>query len=93
MVPDTNSPDDPGFDEAVLYRVVRDAVEDAILGAVGTIMLTGVGLVVVWIGLGFAAAAGSANLLWAAVGILVALFGLYLAAASLRVVPPASTWL
>jgi len=52
------SPDDADQDsqpttlsEADLYRIVHDATQDAILGAVGTILLAVVGVVMVLAGL------------------------------------------
>ncbi|MFB6106769.1 MAG: hypothetical protein ABEJ70_07325 [Halobacteriaceae archaeon] len=75
----------PGMDEDRLYAVVRTAVEDAILGAIGTVLLSLVGLVLVWIGLAMAfAGRGPAA---AVAGVALALFGVYLAAATLGVIP------
>jgi hypothetical protein len=100
MVPDSGEPSntaaadptrpDPGFDEVAMYRVVRKAVEDAILGAVGTILLVGVAFVLVGTGASIAIQAGG----WTgvAIGAAVTLFGLYLAGATLELIPPVREW-
>ena len=80
----------PNFDEAAMYRVVREAVEDAILGVLGTLMLVGIGFVAVWAG--GTALVQSQTLPSIAFGTLAIAFGFYLAASSLGVVPPAREW-
>jgi len=81
---------DPGFDEATMYVVVRDAVEDGILGVIGTLVLLGIAFVAVW--------AGGATILRSqtspsiAFGVLAIASGFYLAVSSLGVVPPAREW-
>ncbi|UPV73427.1 hypothetical protein M0R89_12845 [Halorussus limi] len=79
-----------GFDEAALHGVVRDAVEDAILGVIGTVLLTGVALVVTWTGIMLATQ--SVSVAGTGLGIVVTAFGLYVGAATLGVVPPAREW-
>ena len=79
-----------GFDEAALYGVVRKAVEDAILGVIGTLLLLGVAVVILWTGV--AVAVQSTGPVGAALGAAAVLFGLYLAAATLEVIPPAREW-
>lgn len=81
---------DPGFDEAAMYVVVRDAVEDAILGVLGTLMLLGIAFVAVWAG--GAAIVQSQTPVSITFGVLAIAFGFYLAASSLEVVPPAREW-
>ena len=88
---ETDGGTDPGFDEAALYVVVRDAVEDAILGVLGTLMLVGLGIVMVLAGIGSATSTGTPA--GGAVGAVVALVGVYVAASTLEVVPPVSEWL
>lgn len=81
---------DPGFDEVALYGVVRTAVEDAFLGAVGTILLVGVAFVLVVVGA--SAAFRTASLPGLAFGVGAAVFGLYLAGSTLGLIPPAREW-
>ncbi|SFR90368.1 hypothetical protein SAMN05216559_0784 [Halomicrobium zhouii] len=83
------------IDEAVLYTVVRKAVEDAILGVIGTVLLVGVAFVIAYVGLlGVVASAGSTGAGLAGVAVSVALIavGLYLAAATLELIPPIREW-
>lgn len=59
MVPNSQRPTetdgsdsfDPGFDEAALYTVVRDAVKDALLDVIGTVLLLGIAFVLVIAGI------------------------------------------
>ncbi|MDS0220529.1 hypothetical protein NDI54_04090 [Haloarcula sp. S1AR25-5A] len=73
-----------------LYAIVRLAAEDAVLGAFGTLMLVGIGVVLV---------ASSAPMLFSlsplpmVFGALLAGFGAYLVLSSLRIIPPAREWL
>ncbi|MGB9931107.1 hypothetical protein [Haloarcula amylolytica] len=75
--------------EEELYAIVRVAAEDAVLGAFGTLMLVGIGVVLV---------ASSAPLLFSlsplpmVFGALLAGFGAYLILSSLRIIPPAREW-
>lgn len=81
---------DPGIDEDRLYRIVHDAVEDAVLGAVGTILLVGVAFVLVWTGV--AVVLQNESPAGAVLGGSAIVVGVYLAAASLKVIPPAREW-
>jgi hypothetical protein len=81
---------DVDFDEQVLYLVVRKAVEDAIIGVLGTLSLLVVAFVVVWIGATFAVSGQSTVGLVA--GIAVVVFGFYLAAVALELVSPVWDW-
>jgi hypothetical protein len=76
---------EPGFDERALYRVVRHAVEDAILGVLGTLLLLGIAFVVVIFG-ARVAVSGSSTVAVVA-GVAAVGYGVYLAAATLGVVP------
>jgi len=77
--------------EEELYAIVRVAAEDAVLGALGTLMLVGIGLVLI--------ATGASALLTAVtpvtvlVSVVVIGFGTYLVASSFGVIPPAREWL
>ncbi|WP_243700384.1 hypothetical protein [Halorussus pelagicus] len=88
--PETDGGRDVGFDEAALYGVVRTAVEDAILGVIGTLLLVGVALVITWTGILLATQSVSAAA--TGFGVVAVAFGLYLGAATLGVVPPAREW-
>lgn len=88
--PGTDGGASPGFDEATLYRVVRAAVKDALLDVLGMLLLVGVAFVLVLAGVQAVLASGSTA--GAAVGLAVAGFGLYLAAATLEVIPPVREW-
>jgi hypothetical protein len=80
-----------GFDETALYTVVRAAVKDALLDVIGTLLLVGIAFVLVAAGGQAVVASGSVGT--AALGLLVAGFGLYLAAATLEIVPPVREWI
>lgn len=86
----TDGGTDPGFDEVALYAVVRKATEDAILGAVGTLLLVGIAFVVVWVGI--TVLVSTPNLPGIGFGVLAILLGVYLAAATLGVIPPVREW-
>ena len=81
---------DPGFDEARLYNVVRAAMKDAMLDVIGTLLLVGLSFALV--------AMGGQVLLQAdavtsgAVGGVLVLVGLYIAAATLELIPPVREW-
>jgi len=83
--------DDPGFDEAALFTVIRAAVKDALLDVIGTLLLVGVAFVLLVVGAGAATEANS--LVELAASLAVAGFGLYLAATALEILPPAREWL
>ena len=100
MVPtDASHDDEPAepievtVDEGALYVVVRKAVEDAVLGVIGTLLLVGLALVLIWIGgamaLGSGREMGPVPIL---LGTAIALVGLYVAAATLEVIPPIREW-
>jgi hypothetical protein len=80
----------PGFDEAVLYTVVRDAVKDALLDVIGTVLLVGIAFVLVIAGAQAVVSALSFGTV--AVGVGVAAVGVYLAAATLEIIPPIRDW-
>lgn len=98
MVPNSQRPTDtdggesfaPGFDEATLYRVVRDAVKDALLDVIGTVLLLGIAFVLVIAGI--QAVFSSISLGAVAIGIGVVAAGVYLAAATLEIIPPIREW-
>lgn len=97
MVPNSQRPTDtdggafdPGFDEAVLYRVVRDAVKDALLDVIGTVLLLGIAFVLVIAGI--QAVFSSISPGTVAIGIGVVAAGVYLAAATLEIIPPIREW-
>ena len=87
---DGGEPIDPGFDEAALYIVVRDAVKDALLDVIGTVLLVGIAFVLVIAGT--QAVVSSVSVGTVAVGIGVTAVGIYLAAATLEVIPPIRDW-
>lgn len=72
------------LDEQAVYRAVRYAVEDAILAVLGTLLLLGVAFVLLVAGAQIATQGTPTTL---AVGILLGLYALYIAAATLDVVP------
>ncbi|MDX1748647.1 MAG: hypothetical protein R3324_22165 [Halobacteriales archaeon] len=80
----------PEFDEAALYTVVRAAVEDALLDVIGTLLLVGIAFVLVLAG--GQAVVASDSIVATLLGVAVAGFGLYLAAATLEIVPPVREW-
>lgn len=87
-----------GVDEARLYRVVHAAVKDALLDVIGTLLLVGIAFVLVVAG-GQAIVASvpltggaSASLPGIVAGLGVVTAGLYLAAATLEIVPPIREW-
>lgn len=99
MVPDENDPVQEyqtdggaefGFDPDALYRVVRAAVTDAMLDVVGTLLLVGLGFVLVAIGGN--ALINAASVAGGAVGVGIVAVGLYVVAATLEVIPPVREW-
>ncbi|WP_253736321.1 hypothetical protein [Halohasta salina] len=91
--PPAESTDETGFDEQALYRVVRSAVEDAILGVLGTLLLLGIAAFFVWLGGAMVVSAAEAGLTAGlGFGIVFLLFGLYLGATTLDLVPPLGEW-
>jgi len=87
---DGGEPLAPGFDEAALYTVVRDAVKDALLDVIGTVLLVGIAFVLVIAGI--QAVFSSMSFGTVAVGIGVTAVGIYLAAATLEIIPPIRDW-
>lgn len=75
------------IDEGALYVVIRKAVEDAILGVIGTLLLVGLAFVLIWFGIMVTASAFNSNRIAAAGGVFVALFGFYMALSALDMVP------
>ena len=91
--PPTESTDDTGFDEQALYRVVRSAVEDAILGVLGTLLLLAIAAFFVWLGGAMLVSAASGGVTASlGFGLVFLAFGLYLGAATLDLVPPLREW-
>lgn len=90
---EADEPLEVAIDEGALYVVVRRAVEDALIGVIGTLLLVGLGLLLVWIGGATAINAGGRQPVAAAAGLAIGLLGVYLAAAALDVVPPVLEWL
>jgi hypothetical protein len=85
----------PGFDQEALYRAVQAAVEDAILGAIGTILLVGVGTVIGFAGLSFllrTVGEGGLSVLPLAAGVWLLAIGVYIVASTLGVVQPVRDW-
>lgn len=89
--PDAGDSTPVEFDETSLYVVVRAAVEDALLDVIGTLLLVGIAFVLVLAGLRAVVESGSAA--ETVFGLAVAVVGVYLAAASLEVVPGIGEWL
>jgi hypothetical protein len=81
----------PDIDEAALFRLIRDAVKDALLDVIGTLLLLGVASVLVLIGVQLYLSSMSG--LGAALGGVIVVAGLYLAAATLEIIPPLRDWL
>lgn len=79
-----------GFDDAALYAVVRAAVKDALLDVIGTVLLVGIGVVLVVAGGG--AIVRASGLTAVAIGVWLVAIGIYLAATSLELVPPVRDW-
>ena len=87
---DGGEPPAPGFDETALYAVVRDAVKDALLDVIGTLLLVGIAFVLVIAGI--QAVFSSVSFGTVAIGIGVTAVGVYLAAATLEIIPPTRDW-
>ena len=78
---------DGSIDSGELYVVVRKAVEDAILGVIGTLLLVGVSIVLIWFGTLVAASAYDSSPVVALAGIFMMLVGIYQAASALGIIP------
>jgi hypothetical protein len=89
--PESTDGTGPGIDEATLYRVIRTAVKDALLDVIGTLLLVGIAFVLVIAG-GRAILSGATTPSIVVGGVFVAV-GLYLAAATLEIIPPIRVWL
>ena len=86
---------DPGFDEEALYRTVRRAVSDAIIDAVGTIVLVGIGTGIGLVGASFLLRAATERGLPVpalAAGVWLVAVGFYLVASTLGIVQPVRDW-
>lgn len=81
---------DPGFDEDRLYAVVHRAVEDAVLGAIGTVIFVVIAVALVWVGI--AVIAANPTPLGVVFGGVAIVAGCYLAATSLDIIPPIREW-
>ena len=86
---ETDGGTNAGFDEVVLYGVVRNAVKDAILDVIGTLLLLGISFMGIWAGI---LAIGYSTVVGAALGGSVIVVSLYIAAATLEVIPPIREW-
>jgi hypothetical protein len=91
LTPEADGGVAPGVDEAALFRLVRDAVKDALLDVIGTLLLLGVGGILVVAG--GQLFLSSVSQLGAVVGGFLVVVGLYLAAATLEIIPPVRDWL
>ncbi|WP_436911436.1 hypothetical protein [Halosimplex marinum] len=78
------------IDEERLYEIVHDAVEDAVLGVVGTLLLLGVGVVL--LSSGVTAVLGATSPAMSGLGVVVFLFGLGALFEGLRGVLPVGRW-
>lgn len=87
--PPTSDGPSPGFDEAALYTVVRDAVKDALLDVIGTVLLVGISFVLVVAGV---QSMLSSSLATVALGTGITAIGGYIAAATLEIIPPIRNW-
>lgn len=87
---ETDGGAEPGFDDAALYAVVRTAVKDAFLDVIGTVLLVGIGLVLVVAGGG--AIVRASGLTGVAIGVWFVALGVYIAATALELVPSVRDW-
>ena len=79
-----------GIDQAALYGVIHAAVKDALLDVIGTLLLVGIAFVLVIAGA--QALLSSTSTLGIVVGLGIVVVGLYLAAATLEIIPPIREW-
>lgn len=84
MVPEPHSPNLSGEE---LYVVIRRAVEDAILSAVGSLILALLGFGIIWIGMVIGVESLGQNILQVGAGGFLVLFGLYIAGTALDLIP------
>ncbi|QLH76749.1 hypothetical protein HZS55_05275 [Halosimplex rubrum] len=80
-----------GLDDDELYEVVHDAVEDAILGVVGTLLLLGIGFVSLVSGV--TAVVDATSTASFGIGLAVLAAGLVIFVTTLRGVLPVSRWI
>lgn len=86
----TDGGSETGFDEGALYVVIRKAIEDAILGVIGTLLLVDLAFVLLWLGIVITGWLESRP--GTAFGAIVSLLGLYIGAAALEIIPPIADW-
>ena len=94
-MPSDHDNEQPDFDQEALYRTVRQAVQDAILDAVGTIALVTVGGALAVVGGSFLVRSAfeygvSAPTL--AAGVWMVAIGLYVVASTLGVIQSVRDW-
>ena len=89
MVPDANpaTTESTNLEPSELYIVVRKAMEDAILNVIGTLLLVGLSLVLVWFGMVVATSSYNTSPVIALGGAFVVLVGIYQAASVLGIIP------
>jgi hypothetical protein len=80
----------PGFDEAALYTAVRRAVKDALLDVMGMLLLLGIAFVLVVSG--GQALLQTSSPIGVVIGCFLLVIGVYLAAATLEIIPPVRDW-
>ncbi len=78
-----------GFDQHAMYEVVRAAVKDAMLDVIGTVLLVGIAMVLLWAGGGIILAGGGSpgSVL---VGLPVVAVAVYVAGSAVDLIP--SIW-
>ncbi|GAA0242424.1 hypothetical protein ACFFQF_19910 [Haladaptatus pallidirubidus] len=86
---EANSRGSDGLNGQELYVVIRKAVEDAILEIIGTLLLLGVALALVWAGIAIAFSGTTFGLV---AGIVAIGCGVYFGAATLRIILPIQKW-
>ena len=89
--PEPDGGTSPGFDQTALYGVIHTAVKDALLEVIGTLLLVGIAFVLVLAGA--QAVASSTSMLASVAGFVFVVGGLYLAAATLELIPPIREWI
>ena len=81
---------DPGFDEDRLYEVVAQAVEDAVISAIWTVIMVGIAVALVWVGI--AVVVANPTPLGLIFGAITILAGFYVAGTRLDVIAPVRSW-
>lgn len=76
--------------KAELYTVIQAAVKDALLDVIGTVLLVAIAFVVVLVG--GQVLLSSSTLFAPVIGLSLVVFGVYLAGATLEVIPPVRDW-